>query len=97
MTRAELEARWLELTREILPGVAAEKRWPIRNDHCFQRVLLDNACGGTWYAYISKRPAYRRADAATLQRAIELGEAAVEGSADLAELNTRSLAWRGKR
>ena len=96
MTRADIEARWLELTREIMPGFAAERRWPVRNDHCFQRVLLDNACGGTWYAYISKRPAYRRADAATLERAITLGEAVVTGEADLDELNRRSLQWRGK-
>jgi hypothetical protein len=96
LNRADLEARWLTLTREIMPGIAAEKRWPIRNDHCFQRVLLDNACGGTWYAYISKRPAYRRADAATLERAIALGEAVLAGSADLTELNNRSLVYRGK-
>ena len=96
MTRADLEARWLTLTREIMPSVSAENRWPIRNDHCFQRVLLDNACGGTWYAYISKRPAYRRADMATLERAIALGEAVLAGSADLGELNVRSLTYRGK-
>ncbi len=96
MSRAELEARWLELTREIMPSIAAEKHWPIRNDHCFQRVLLDNACGGTWYAYISKRPAYRRADAATLERAIALGEAILDGSANLNELNAQSLTYRGK-
>ena len=96
MNRADLEARWLELTREIMPELAAERCWPIRNDHCFQRVLLDNACGGTWYAYISKRPAYRRADAATLERAIALGEAVVTGDADLDELNRRSRQWRGK-
>ena len=96
MTRADLEARWLTLTREIMPSVSAEHRWPIRNDHCFQRVLLDNACGGTWYAYISKRPAYRRADAATLERAIALGEAVLAGSADLGELNDQSLTYRGK-
>jgi hypothetical protein len=96
LNRAELEARWLSLTREIMPSLAAERGWPIRNDHCFQRVLLDNACGGIWYAYISKRPAYRRADAATLERGIALGESVVASSADLDELNARSLAWRGK-
>jgi hypothetical protein len=96
LIRADLEARWLTLTREIMPSIAPDRRWPIRNDHCFQRVLLDNACGGTWYAYISKRPAYRRADAATLERAVALGEAVLAGNADLSELNARSLAWRGK-
>ncbi|WP_343346227.1 RNA 2',3'-cyclic phosphodiesterase [Sphingomicrobium sp. XHP0239] len=45
MKRETLEKRWSELTREELPACAAERGWPIRFDHCFQRVLLDNAVG----------------------------------------------------
>lgn len=94
--RAELEARWLTLTRETLPGLAAERGWPVRADHCFQRILLDNACGGRWYDHVAGRPAYRHADDAVLARAVALGEAAVAGEADLHALNRASLAWRGK-
>jgi hypothetical protein len=85
---------WLTLTRETLPALAAERAWPVRADHCFQRILLDNACGGRWYDHIAGRPAYAHAGEAILQRAIALGEAAIAGTADLAALNRRSLAWR---
>ncbi len=96
MTRAALEQRWLTLTRETMPALAAERVWPVRNDHCFQRILLDNAVGGVWYEAVSKRPAYRHAEAAVLTRAVALGEAVLAGSADLVALNRQSLAWRGK-
>ncbi len=94
--RAALEARWIHLTRAALPAVAAERGWPVRLDHCFQRILLDAACGGRWYDHIPDRPAYRRCDPAILARAVALGEAALAGEGDLADLNGRSLAWRGK-
>lgn len=94
--RQQLEAEWLHLTREVLPALAAERRWPVRNDHCFQRILLDNACGGRWYDHIEGRPAYAKADVATLARAVALGRACADGAEDLSALNKRSLNWRGK-
>lgn len=93
-SRVELEQRWLRLTREELPAVAAERGWPIRSDHCFQRVLLDNACDGCWYDHIAGRPAYRHAPEAVLQAAMLLGAAVLEGAADLHDLNGRSLEYR---
>ncbi|MBB5699734.1 GCN5-related N-acetyltransferase [Sphingomonas yantingensis] len=93
--RTPLEARWLDLTRRVLPALAAERGWPVRADHCFQRILLDNAFGGVWYDFVSRRPAYAHADAAALARAVALGEGAVAGTIDLADLNRRSLVWRG--
>lgn len=94
--RAKLEARWLDLTRRELPAVSRERGWPVAADHCFQRILLDNAFGGVWYDHVAGRPAYAHADPAALARAVALGEEALAGDADLAELNHRSLAWRGK-
>ncbi len=96
MTRDALEQRWLTLTRVTMPALAAARGWPVRSDHCFQRILLDTAVGGVWYDAIPKRPAYRHADAAVLARAIQMGEAVIAGSADLAALNRQSLAWRGR-
>ena len=95
--RPALEARWLDLTRRILPGLAAERRWPVRADHCFQRILLDNAFGGVWYDFVPRRPAYAHAEMAALARAVALGEAVAAGTADLADLNRRSLVWRRAR
>jgi hypothetical protein len=94
--RAELERRWLELTRTELPALADERGWPLRFDHCFQRVLLDAACEGCWYDRIEGRPAYRHAPDALLARAIELADQLLAGSADLSALNRQSLTWRGR-
>lgn len=94
MTRVALEAEWLDVTRRALPALAEARRWPVRADHCFQRILLDNAVGGVWYDAISRRPAYRHAAEATLARAVALGRAAIAGEVDLADLNARSLACR---
>ncbi|WP_375249558.1 hypothetical protein [Sphingomonas sp.] len=68
----------------------------MKADHCFQRILLDHACGGRWYDQITRRPAYRHACDTTLDRAIALGEAVAAGTTDLAALNRQSLIWRGK-
>lgn len=95
--RAAAEARWLSLTRAALPAVADAREWPVRADHCFQRIFLDNACGGVWYDHIDGRPAYASAPRDVLDAAIALAEAALAESADLAELNRRSLAWRRAR
>ncbi|MES2754545.1 MAG: GCN5-related N-acetyltransferase [Pseudomonadota bacterium] len=93
MTRAALEARWLELTRTTLPALAATRAWPVSADHCFQRILLDAATGGCWYDAIAGRPAYRAASAVQLERAVELAEAVAAGRSELGALNARSLAW----
>ena len=83
------------LTRETLPALAAARGWPVSADHCFQRILLDHACGSRWYDHIAARPAYRHAPPEILSRAIALGTAAVRGEVDLSMLNRQSLAWRG--
>jgi len=96
IARPQLEARWLDLTRRELPALAEARGWPVRADHCFQRILLDNAFGGCWYGHVVGRPAYAHADPAALAKAVALGEAAVADAADMAELDRRSLDWRGK-
>ena len=96
-TRHDRERHWLSLTRHTLPALAAARGWPVRADHCFQRILLDHACGGRWYDHIPGRPAYSHAPDAILDAAIRLGGAAVAGTVDLAALNEQSLRWRGKR
>ncbi|KQU61878.1 GCN5-related N-acetyltransferase [Sphingomonas sp. Leaf339] len=96
-TRRALEAEWLHLTRVELPALAAARDWPVRADHCFQRILLDNAFGGRWYDHIPRRPAYAHAAPEMLAHAIAIGRTAIAGQADMDDLNRRSLAWRGKR
>ena len=70
--------------------------WPIRNNHCFQRVVLDAVCGGVWYDYVPQ-PAYKHLTQDQAAKAVELCEAILSGVTDLGVLNQQSLAWRGKR
>ena len=95
--RAALEAEWLTLTRETLPGLAGLRMWPVRADHCFQRILLDAAVGGVWYDAVKARPAYRFIAVDLLEHAVRLGQGAAEGTVDLTTLNRQSLAWRRQR
>ncbi|ABC63679.1 hypothetical protein [Erythrobacter litoralis] len=95
MASSDLVKRWFILTHECMPAAAAERGWPVRFDHCFQRILLDHSVGGPWRETIAA-PAYRHASDAQLQRAIALGEAALADEADLSALNRQSLAWRSK-
>ena len=92
--RAGLVARWLELTRRVLPGMAAAQGWPIRLDHCFMRVFLDHAMQGQWDLVIS-RPAIRHMPLDRLRSAVAEAEATIEDPARLPLLNDASLAWRG--
>ena len=92
--RMNLEQDWLQLTRETLPSLAASRSWPVREDHCFQRILLDAVCGGVWYDHVNGRPAYRRIDAERLAAAVALGERVAKGEEDLHALNAQSLSWR---
>ncbi len=86
-------ARWLELTREVLPAMADKHGWPIRFDHCFMRVFLDDAMGGPWHRVV-RRPAIRHMETAALRRAVEAAERVVERPETLEGLNRQSLLWR---
>lgn len=97
MSHSPAVTRYLELTRETLPKAAhdAGRRWPVRYDHCFQRIVLDTICGGVWYDHLA-RPAYRHLSEAQARQAVTLCEDILSGRVDLWALNTQSLAWRGK-
>ena len=96
--RAELESRYRELVRERLPAAARAQGWSLRDDHCFGRVLLDDAVGGCWYDVLDRRrTAFVQLDDDQLAGAVALGERLLEeGDPLLRELDDRSLAWRGK-
>lgn len=91
---ADLRTRWLTLTRDVLPGMAAAHGWPIRLDHCFMRVCLDHAIGQRWDTVVA-RPAIRHLDPAQLARAVACAEAVVADPASLPALNGASLRMRG--
>ena len=90
-----LRARWRDLVGRRLPQVARARGWPVAFDHCFARILLDNAMGRPWREAVAP-PAWRNTPLPELERAVDLGEAALAGTADMGALNDRSLRLRGK-
>ena len=97
MRTVDLVSRYIVLTKEIMPHLArtSHKHWPVSNDHCFQRIILDHVCGGVWYKYLD-RPAYTNLTKDQVQRAVKLCEDIADGHKDLQKLNQQSLIWRGK-
>ena len=93
----DLVRAYLHLTKEVLPALARKGRrnWPVSEDHCFQRIILDHICGGVWYEYLD-RPAYKSLTNDQAQRAVKLYEDIANGHKDLQKLNQQSLIWRGK-
>ena len=89
---------YMHLTKTVLPSMArsGERDWPVREDHCFQRIVLDQVCGGVWCEHLG-RPAYKHLTNDQAQRAVELCRDIIEGRSDLQQLNEQSLIWRGKR
>lgn len=99
MDRDQLLRRYRTLVDEQLPAVARREGWSLRLNHCFGRVLLDDAVGGCWYDHLDRRagPAHRQLDDGRLAGAVALGERLlIDGDPLLRTLDARSLAWRGK-
>lgn len=89
-----LRREYLRLTREVLPARARAGGWVVRDDHCFQRILLDHLFGDVWYGHID-RPAYRHLDRAQLGTVVHLARRIdAEGDGLLRALNDASLRWR---
>lgn len=91
--RAEAVDRYLDLTRRVLPEASQTRDWPVSEDHCFQRIILDTVCCGVWYEHLP-RPAYLHLTADQARAAAKLAQDVLDGHADLWALNAQSLAWR---
>ena len=90
-----IRQKWRDLVDRRMPALAASRQWPVREGHCFARILLDVASQEPWRE-VMKPPAWANAPIEVLEHAISLGEAVIEGSADLVALNRLSLRMRGK-
>lgn len=90
--------QYLIMTKEVMPKMASEStnNWPVKHDHCFQRIVLDSICGGVWYESID-RPAYKHLNDNQAKHAVKLCNEIIAGQVDLSQLNAQSLTWRGKR
>lgn len=101
-SRDDLQERWRQLYQNHLPTLAkakdpVQKIWPVHLDHCFARIVLDNAIGTDKpWTEVLKQPAIKNMDANQLMAAIELAEKIATGEVELSKLNEQSLQFRGK-
>ncbi|WP_334029918.1 hypothetical protein [Alteromonas sp. P256] len=99
---------YLQYTKTILPTMAKSLNrlsiksanrlvtWPIHNDHCFQRVVLDTICQAPWYDVIPS-PAYKNLSLEQALAAKALCEKIANNQVCLTTLNNQSKAWRNKQ
>ncbi|WP_269519078.1 hypothetical protein [Alteromonas sp. BMJM2] len=99
---------YLEYTKTILPAMATSLvsqsinsanqlvTWPIQNDHCFQRVVLDTICQAAWYDVIPS-PAYKNLSLEQARAAKALCEKIANNQVCLTTLNNKSKTWRNKQ
>ena len=95
----QLRNQYLELTNHVLPELAIAKKFPVRFNHCFQRIILDNLFDRCWYEVLDRNrtPAYKQLTEAQLEQAIALAnQMIIQPTAYLHQLNQNSLNWRGK-
>lgn len=102
-TMEALRSRWIYLYSDYLPCLAQAKdpiqpSWPVHLDHCFARIVLDNAVGQDrpWTGVVPS-PAVKHMTEQQLEVAIRLAERIAGGEANLVELDDRSLQLRGKK
>ncbi len=91
-----LRGLWSDLVNRQLPAAAKENAWPITENHCFARILLDNALSRPWREAV-RPPAWRHTPLETLQRAIDLGQDLLRNPQEIDRLNARSLHLRRQR
>ena len=94
-----LRQRYLELVNQILPAQAKSRKFPVRFNHCFARIILDNLFNCCWYDVLDRKKgaAYKQLSALQLQQAINIAEAIIDNSDSyIKQLNQNSLHWRNK-
>lgn len=96
-TDDELRATYLDLINRQLPTQAQQVPMPVRWNHCFARIVLDNLCGSCWYDHFSRQqPAYKQLNREQLESAIAIAESILRQPELCDDLNRNSLRWRGK-
>lgn len=99
MNVEQLRSRYLRLVNEELPTQAQTRQFPVRFNHCFARIILDNLFGCCWYKKLDRASgaAYKQLSVNQLQQAIALAEAIISRpDTYIQHLNQNSLRWRGK-
>ncbi len=94
----QLRNRYLELIDQVLPSLAGQRRLPVKYNHCFGRIILDNLFDCCWYEVLDRRQAaYRQLSEEQLKTAIAIAEAMITQPDEYTQqLNQNSLRWRQK-
>ncbi|MGF1524512.1 MAG: hypothetical protein ACFBSF_19490 [Leptolyngbyaceae cyanobacterium] len=92
---ARLTEQYLDLVNQQLPNAAQRGGYPVRFNHCFIRIILDNICGCEWSRVI-KRPAYKHLTDVQLTQAIALAQEFLANPEACFVANKVSLQYRGK-
>ncbi|MEM8501542.1 MAG: hypothetical protein AAF716_00130 [Cyanobacteria bacterium P01_D01_bin.1] len=94
---AALREQYLSLVNDQLPNRAKEGLMPVRFNHCFARIILDNLFEGCWYDHLSrKQPAYKQLDESQLEKGIAIAQTMLSDPKAATQFNQNSLRWRGK-
>lgn len=96
----DLRQKYLNVTEKILPQMAEENSWSITEDHCFQRIVLDNIFEDIWYNHLSKEgdePAHKQLNKDQIITALDIANVMQRrGREKVEKLNNKSLEYRGK-
>lgn len=92
----DLRERYHCLVHERLPAAAqAGEQWPIHDDHCFPRVVLNTLFEDEWSDHVEGRPAHEHLSPAALEATIDIAERMLAAGRPLIqEHNDDSLRWR---
>lgn len=86
-----------KVTEELPARARAAGDWPIDEDHCFGRVVLDNLFEDEWTDHVADSPAYENLSPEELRSAIEIADRLLtDGRPAVETLNENSLRWRGE-
>ena len=98
MDRYDLQTRYLDLTRTILPSLGRTRGWVAQEGHCFMRIVLDHVFADCWYNHVDKRlRAYKQLNSTQLAQAVAIAERmAIADAESISRMNTQSLVWRQK-
>ena len=99
MNIEQLRTKYLNLVNKELPSLASQRQFPVRFNHCFARIILDNLFGCCWYEAIDRKrgAAYKQLSTEQLKQAIEIAEATIDNpDSYIQQLNQNSLRWRNK-
>lgn len=87
---------WKQVVLELVSLAQQNTQmYPVKYNHCFIRIILDQLCQDCWYNHISKPAIYNMTNE-QLSKAIELAKVIIKHPEICWVWNMQSLKWRGK-